>query len=427
MKRHGQLMPAIATFDNVVAAFHLAAAGKRQTRAVREFAAEFDAGINRLVGELITGAWQPGEYERFTVRDPKLRVIHAAPFRDRVAHHALMRVAGPLLERGALPHSHACRAGKGNLAAVQHAARCTRRHRFFLKLDIRRYFDSIAHGTLAALLRRRFKDGVLLGVLQRLIASFSTTPGRGLPIGTLTSQYLANFYLDGLDRRVVETLRAPGYVRYMDDFILWHDDATQLAAWREDIQRWLAAERGLEIKHLARPLPSSGGVAFLGYRITPRAVLLGRRARRRFRFRLRALEREHDEGRLKSAALQRRADALLAFTEAAACHAWRRALLHPTEPSSEPQAPTAWCAAAPGTTRPGTAAPPSATGTTRATGTGTSACACPQLTRAADAARLTRSLKSDGSAVRDSRSPGAGRDASRHQPNASGDSFFPAP
>jgi len=320
-------MPRICTWENLALAFHKAAAGKRRSAAVIRFEANLPDELNTLVAELESGTWQPGAFHRFLVRDPKLRVIHAAPFRDRVVHHSLMNVAGPCFEQGAVSHSYACRTGRGNVAAVQHAARCTRKFRHFLKLDVRRYFDSIPHDTLRGLFRRQFKDGTFLALLDRVLDCFHTTAGCGLPIGTLTSQYFANFYLDGLDHWIMETLRCPAYARYMDDLVLWHDDPAVLAGWLGEIQDWLMARRGLELKGSPGPAPCAEGLPFLGYRLLPGRVLLGRTARRRFRQRLRGYETDHAAGLLPMADLQRRADALLAFTEVARCRDWRRRTL----------------------------------------------------------------------------------------------------
>lgn len=329
MKRVGQLLPAIATWPNVMAAWRRAAAGKRGKRQARRFAEAATENVNQLAAELADLSWRPGPYRRSVIRDPKTRVIHAAPFRDRVAHHALLNVAGPGFERAAMDHSYACRVGKGSRAAVEHAARCSRRFRHFLKLDIRRFFDSVPHAVLLQLLRRRFKDAGFLTLMERIVRSHSTAPGRGLPIGTLTSQYLANFCLDGLDHHILQQLAPRAYVRYMDDFVLWHDDPGQLRRARDGIVSWLAAERGLELKEPGAPRPVDDGLPFLGYRILPGRILLGQRARRRFRRRLSELESAHAAGRVNSAEEQRRGDALLAFVRVAECRRWRQRLLHP--------------------------------------------------------------------------------------------------
>jgi hypothetical protein len=236
-------------------------------------------------------------------------------------------VAGPVLERSAAPQSCACRAGRGNLAAVQITMRAAQRYPAFLKLDVRRYFDSVPHAVLLRLLRGRFKDRALLAVLERIITSFSTAPGHGQPIGTLTSQYFANFFLDGMDHWLTGTLRIPAAVRYMDDFILWHDDPAALVRAHTAVGTWLEEERGLALKAGPGPRPCAEGIPFLGLRILPGRVLLARTSRRRFVARLAGCEAACARGDLAPSALQRRACALLAFTENARCHTWRRGVV----------------------------------------------------------------------------------------------------
>lgn len=327
MKRAGCLMGRIAELGNLFRAWGRVAAGRRRAVGVASFERDLSGHLDRLRRELEHGTWRPGPYRRFVVCDPKVRVIHAAPLADRVVHHAVMAVAGPWLERGALDQSFACRVGKGNRAAVTWARACTARRRWFLKLDVRKYFDSVPHEILIGLLRRRFKDGRLLDLFSRLVKSYATTPGKGLPIGTLTSQYLANFYLDDLDRRVVELLGCREHVRFMDDLVLWADDPGTLTGWLDDLRGWLAGERGLEWKGQPQPLPTSDGVPFLGYRILPGAVLLGRRARRRLRSRLVEIRAWHRQGRIDTPELQRRAASLFSFTDAAGCQSWRAGML----------------------------------------------------------------------------------------------------
>ncbi len=144
-------------------------------------------------------------------------------------HHALTLVCEPVFERLLIADTFACRRGKGREAAVERAKQFARRYPWFLKLDIRKYFNSIDHERLLWLLGRKFKDRRLLDLFGRIIASYEVTPGRGVPIGSLTSQHFANFYLAGLDRFVKEGLRAGGYVRYMDDFVVWDENRTRLA------------------------------------------------------------------------------------------------------------------------------------------------------------------------------------------------------
>jgi len=213
-------MAKIADAENLRLAFWKAAKGKRGKADCVAFRERLDENLAALRAELLEGDVPVGNYHYFTVHDPKERLICAASFRERVLHHAVMNVCEPALERAAVFDSYACRKGKGRLLAVERAQGYARTHGWFLKMDIRKYFDSIDHETLRALLGRKFKDPELLRLVDRILASYQTAPGRGLPIGNLTSQHFANFYLAPLDRFLKEELRRGAYVRYMDDFVV---------------------------------------------------------------------------------------------------------------------------------------------------------------------------------------------------------------
>ena len=192
-----------------------------------------------MAAELEHDTFRVGNYHQFTIHDPKERLITAPCFRERVLHHAIFNLCEPILERHLIADTFACRVGKGWLVALERAQRFAGRHRFFLKLDIRKYFDSIAHAILLARLGRLFKDRRLLHLFERIIESYSTPPGRGVPIGSLTSQHFGNFYLASLDRWVKERLRVRGYVRYMDDFALWADTSCALKIHLSEVGNFL--------------------------------------------------------------------------------------------------------------------------------------------------------------------------------------------
>jgi hypothetical protein len=146
--------------------------------------------------------------------------LYSPCFRERVLHHALMAQVGPVLDRALVDDSYACRVGKGTLAAVLRVQQHLRRWPWYAQIDIRGYFANIDHERLRDLLARRFKNPGLLALMAGIIDSYHTRPGRGLPLGELTSQHLANYYLNGLDRLLLEDCRVNGLVRYMDD-LLW--------------------------------------------------------------------------------------------------------------------------------------------------------------------------------------------------------------
>ncbi len=313
MKRAGNLLERIAEPENLRQAFLKAVRGKRGKVEAIEYAARLDENLRRLRGQILSGALDVGHYHFFTVHEPKERTICAASFPERVLQHALMNVCEPVLERFAISDSYACRTGKGMHRAVRRAQEFARIFPWHLKLDIRKYFDSIPHEPLLRLLERRIKDKAVLRMIAAIVETYSTAPCRGLPIGNLLSQHLANFYLGHLDHWVKETLRGRGYVRYMDDFILWASDKAALQGHLKAVRGFLAAELRLDLKDNVQLNRSARGVPFLGFRVFPRRLALGPHARRRFARKLRGCEKDFEDDRLSEADLQRHAGALLSF------------------------------------------------------------------------------------------------------------------
>jgi hypothetical protein len=327
MKRAGELLEAIADPGNLRLAFWKAAKGKRAKADCRGFQEKLDANLAALRADLLAGRTRAGAYHYFTIHDPKERTICAASFRERVLHHALMNVCEPVLERAAIYDSYACRKGKGQLAAVRRAESYGRQHAWFLKMDIRKYFDSVDQSVLQGLLRRKFKDASVLALFDQVLASYPTAPGRGLPIGNLRSQHFANFYLSPLDRFLKEHLRRRAYVRYMDDFVVWGTSGAELrAVWRE-VEAFLAADLRLELKPTVALNKTAFGMDFLGYRVHPDELRLARRSKMRFSRKFRRYEREHLEGRWTERHLRERMQALVAFTLPARSRNWRRHVL----------------------------------------------------------------------------------------------------
>ena len=327
MKRVGQLYERICEPENLRLAFLKSARGKRGKREVGAYAARLDENLRLLRGQLLARSADVGHYHFFTVHDPKERLICAAAFPERVLHHAIMNVCEPVLERYAIHDSYACRAGKGMHAAVRRAQGFAARFPWHLKLDVRKYFDSITHDRLLALLARRIKDAEVLRLFAEIVGTYRTESGRGLPIGNLVSQHLANFYLGHLDHWVKETLRVAGYVRYMDDFVLWGGERAELAGHLAAARGFLDAELGLALKENVQLNRSERGVPFLGYRVYPGRLALGPRARRRFARKLRAYEREWNEGAWSEADLARHMEALLSYVRFADTVALRRRIV----------------------------------------------------------------------------------------------------
>lgn len=285
MKRIGFLFDRVVERENLLAAWRLAGRGKALSGERRAFEDDLENNLQTLAAGLEDGTFPVGRYRRFIIYDPKEREICAASFPERVLHHALMNVCGPCFEKWLIFDSYANRKGKGQLRAVRRAQEFARRNRWFLKCDIRKYFDSIPHEALYSILERKFKDPHVLYWFRKLIDSYLKSPGRGLPIGSLTSQYFANLYLDTIDR-----IAAP-YVRYKDDFVFWSDDKDELKEILGTVREIAANRLGLELK--AKPFinKTHSGMDFLGFRVFPDRINLSRSSSLRYFRRVRAITR----------------------------------------------------------------------------------------------------------------------------------------
>lgn len=263
--------------------------------------------LHELSRQLRDGTWRPGPHRHFRIREPKLRWISAAPYSDRVVHHALCRMIGPVLDARLIADCFANRVGKGSHRGVLRYQQRAGQYRYALKLDIRQYFPAIDHQILEYALRRIFKDDRLLDLMTRILyagmvpaphcAYFEGddlfTPGlrpNGLPIGNLTSQLWANTYLNAFDHWAKESLRAQGYLRYVDDFILLHDDPAQLNRWLTAIRHKLASLRLMLNTSKCEVRQSAEGMPFLGYFIWPNRIRVRGESVRRFRRKIRRRE-----------------------------------------------------------------------------------------------------------------------------------------
>ncbi len=306
-RRHHDLWPRLISFENLLAAAHNSARGKRFRQPVLKFQVELEHELYRLQAALRDHSYRPGDYCTFFIHHPKKRLISAAPYRDRVVHHALVNVLEPIYEGCFIHDSYACRKGKGTHAAMRRAQHYARRHRWAWKADIAKFFPSIDHSILKQLLARKIGDPDVLWLAGLLIDRsnpqeevYELFPGddlfapserrRGLPLGNQTSQFFANVYLDPLDHFLKDHLRVPGYVRYVDYFIAFAGSKQELQQVREAARECLAA---LRLKLHAKKdaiFPVKQGMPFLGYRVWASHVKLAAENVYRFRRRLRNLQ-----------------------------------------------------------------------------------------------------------------------------------------
>ncbi|HMD98347.1 MAG TPA: reverse transcriptase/maturase family protein [Terriglobia bacterium] len=313
MKRVGKLWAHLTSFLNLLTAAQGAAAGKRTRADVATFLLNLEWELFRLQRELKDGSYEPGPYRSFQVREPKPRLISAAPFRDRVVHHALTQVVEPVFEKRFSKDSFACRKGFGTHRALARARWGAARHRFVLKCDVRKYFPSIDHEILKGLLARAGKCRPTLDLAARIIDASNPQeeanwyyPGddlfapyerrRGLPLGNQTSQFFANLYLNPLDQMISRSLRPDVYVRYVDDFLLFSDSKERLHEMRGRIEEDLYRLRLAIHPRKSRIYRTAEGVTFLGWRVFPDHSRLVRENVARFRRRLRFLQEQYAQG-----------------------------------------------------------------------------------------------------------------------------------
>lgn len=291
---HGSLFEKVISLENLFAAWREFQRGKRFKEDVLEFALAAEEHLIRLHRNLANGRYTHSPYRHFIVSDPKPRDIHKASVRDRVLHHAIHRVIEPMFEKRFIYDTYSSRKGKGTHRAVCRFEQlawklCRNRTRtvWVLQCDVRKFFASIDHVLLLAAVTRALKDERLLILLSDIITSFSVTPGKGIPLGNLTSQLFANAYLDPLDQYVKRVLCAPVYLRYADDMLLAHTDKRLLLVWCDRIEQFLSVDRKLVIHpHKTTLRKWHQGIDFLGYVSFPTHRVLRTRTRRRMLRRL---------------------------------------------------------------------------------------------------------------------------------------------
>jgi retron-type reverse transcriptase len=346
MKTYKHLYPQITAFENLRQAFRQAARGKYKRPDVSDFAYHLDTRLTELQSELLDESYQPGLYFSFCIDDPKPRLISAAPFRDRVVHHALCRVTEPIWERRFIHDTYACRIGKGTHAALDRCTEFSRRYPYVLQCDIERFFPSMDHALLFTQFERLIADDAALRLMRKILDSgaglhppdpipiyfpgddlFAALRPRGLPIGNLTSQFWANVYLNPLDQFIKQSLKCRGYIRYVDDFLLFADSKATLHAWRKDVIQYLTRLRLRLHEAQAVVFPVRTGIPFLGWRIYPYQRKLKRRNGVAFQRRFAQLCCDLASGRLSYERFQASVQSWIAHASFGDTWGLRRALI----------------------------------------------------------------------------------------------------
>ncbi len=285
----------IISVENLLAAWREFLKGKRKKKDVQEFERNLISNVLLLHAELAAQSYQHGGYKHFKISDPKPRDIHKAAVRDRLLHHALYRMLSPHLNRTFIQDSYSCRLRKGTHKAINEFRRSAykasvnhTRTIWVLKCDIRKFFASVDQEVLRKILTRRIKDRQVPLLLDRVIQSFdSGIPGKGLPLGNLTSQLLVNVYMNELDQFVKHCLRAKHYIRYADDFVLLSPDPNWLRSCLQQISEFLEYELQLQLHPGKVSIKTfASGIDFLGWVHFPTHRVLRTTTKRRMLKRL---------------------------------------------------------------------------------------------------------------------------------------------
>lgn len=316
MKRHKNLYHKIHSWENIYEAYRNARRGKRSRPAAASFEFHEEEYLLQIRNALINKRWEAGNYYSFYIHEPKRRLISAAPFRDRVVHHALCHVIDPLFERRFIHDSYANRVGKGTHRANDRAQQFARKFSHVLQVDVKQFFPSVDHAILKDVLAKVIGDQDVLWLCDTIIDSgigvlneaydmvwfegddlLAAERPRGLPIGNLTSQFWANCFMNVVDQFVKRELKCKGYVRYVDDLLLFGDDKPTLWACHEAIVEKMGELR-LTIHAGAHPKPVTEGIPFLGFVIFPTHRRLKRRKGVHFQRKLKRLNRAYVAGEI---------------------------------------------------------------------------------------------------------------------------------
>lgn len=280
----------LIALDNLLSAWQEFLPGKRFKKDVADFSRNLFDNLHDLHNDLEARTYKHGGYYAFSISDPKPRNIHKASVRDRILHHAIYRSLYPFFDRKFIYDSYSCRNEKGTHKAIDRLnifVHCVGKNNtqacWILKCDITKFFASIDHETLLAILRESVSDEGVLRLLEQVIRSFdSGIPGKGLPLGNLTSQLLVNIYMNEFDQFVKHDLKMNYYIRYADDFVFLDNDRDKLVKLLVPISEFLTERLKLSLHPRKVSISTiSSGVDFLGWVHFPRHRVLRTNTKRR--------------------------------------------------------------------------------------------------------------------------------------------------
>lgn len=287
MKRHNNLYQKITSLDNIKLAYKKARRGKGWQDTVKEFEKDLENNLLKIQESLVDQTYKVSPYRTKIITEPKKRKIFILPFApDRIVQHAVVNILEPIWDKLFIYHSYACRKNKGMHRASKRTMQAVRSKKYCLKMDISKFYPSINHKILFKIIKRKIKCSQTLDLLKRII--FCIKGSKNVPIGNLTSQWFGNLYLNELDQLVKHKFKIEFYVRYCDDFCLYHNSKSKLHDLLEKIRLFLKEKLKLKLSKFDI-FPVKRGVDFVGYRHFPNYILLRKSTAKRVKKRLRRL------------------------------------------------------------------------------------------------------------------------------------------
>jgi len=280
--------------DNVFRAWRKFRLGKSRKYEVQEFERHLEDNLFDIAKDLHSGTYRHGRYWHFSVHDGKHRNIFKASVRDRVVHQLVYDYVRVLYIPLFISDSYASQIGKGSHAGVcalaRHIRMCGEGKRavYALRLDVKKYFESVDIDILITLVRRQCADACVFAVIKEIVASFSRAGQKGIPLGNVTSQIFANMYLYELDMFAKKELGMRWYIRYNDDVVICDTNPERLQEMRDTIVEFCISHLRLEIPLKKTSIrKASWGIPFLGYIVLPDCVLLGKKSKQKMFMRAR--------------------------------------------------------------------------------------------------------------------------------------------
>ncbi len=296
------------------------------------FSLNLESNLIQIQNELIWKTYRPGAYRNFYVYEPKKRLVSAPPFRDRIVHHALCNIIGPLFEKKMIYDSYACRIGKGSHRAASRTQKFLREmpeKAYCFKADISKYFPSISHDVIKRIFRRTIYCRDTLWLMDLIVDHWDGggLKPRGLPIGALTSQLWANVYLGQLDHYVKEVLQEHYYVRYMDDFLVLSNSKEHLWGVKHLVEDYINRELDLQLNPKTGIFPASQGIDYCGYRIWTTHRLLRKRSVKKMKRKMRVFKRKYAAGEIEFKEIDRSVQSWLGHAQHADTYRLRSRML----------------------------------------------------------------------------------------------------